>query len=420
MDCFVLADCNNFYVSCERLFNPALEGLPVIVLSNNDGCVVARSQEAKRLGIKMGDPWFKIKAFCMQMKVTAWSSNYRLYGDISHRIMSLLSSTAEEIEVYSIDEAFLRYSCSQTSEPLLSVCREIRAKAGKWVGIPVSMGIAPTKTLAKVANDMAKKHPEGIFDLTSPSVQKRVLEDCPAGDVWGIGPRLRERLNAMEIRTAWEFCQTEPAVIRRRMGVVGERMLWELRGVSCLPISEPAPKKSICCSRSFGRVVSDPKELAEALSSFVSGACVKLRAQKSCAGSISVFLEAILDERQGSRTHFGISSSFSMPTNDTSQLITAAKQCLKKLYSPTERYKKCGVILSGLVAEDLGPGDLFLRPPDPKRRKLLDLVDELNAFYGKNTIWHGAMGTDRPWKAKSDKCSPQYTEWQSLPFAFAK
>lgn len=421
MSYFVLADCNNFYVSCERLFNPRLELRPVIVLSNNDGCVVARSQEAKQLGIKMGDPYFKIKEFCSQMKVIIYSSNYKLYGDISQRVMTILSSMAEEIEIYSIDEAFLKYSSSLTQESIFSICMEMRHKIKRWVGIPISVGIAPTKTLAKVANDLAKKNrSSGVFDLTSESVQKEVLQNYPVGEIWGVGSRLRQRLNVIEIRTAWEFREADPTLIRRKMGVVGERMLWELRGVSCLSLEEPAPKKSISYSRSFGRVVSDPVELSEALSTFVSGACVKLRDQNSCARAMCVYLEAVLDAKQGTRRHYGMTTSFSFPTNDTSQIITSAKKCLKKMFLETEHYKKCGVILLDLISEKLVLTDLFFASPDPKRRKLNDTVDALNAYYGKNTIFYGATGIDRSWKMKSDKCSPYYTEWDGLAIAFAK
>lgn len=421
MSYFILADCNNFFVSCEKLFNPRLEGQPVIVLSSNDGCVVSRSQEAKKLGIKMGDPFFKIRDFCERMKVRVYSSNYKLYGDISQRVMEVLLSVAEEIEIYSIDEAFLKFSESRASENVLQLCRELRRKVKRWVGIPISLGAAPTKTLAKVANDMAKKDRSvGVFDLTSSALQKQILQAYPVGEIWGIGPRLSERLHAVEIRTAWEFREAEPTFIRRKMGVVGERMLWELRGISCIPLDEPAPKKNICFSRSFGKVVSDPVELAEALSTYVCGACVKLRGQNSCTNAITVFLEAVLDAKEGSRRHYGITASFSHPTNDTPQIITAAKYCLKKMFIETERYKKCGIILLDLISEDLVIPDLFLGSRNPKRRKLMDAVDSLNIYYGKNTIFYGSSGIGRSWKTRSNKCSQHYTEWKGLATALAK
>ena len=418
MSIFVLADCNNFYVSCERLFNPKLEGCPVIVLSNNDGCVVARSQEAKQLGIKMGDPYFKIRDYCARMKIAVYSSNYKLYGDISHRVMSVLDSMAEEIEFYSIDEAFLQFSGN--SQGLFELCAEIRQKVSKWVGIPLSLGIGPTKTLAKIANFYAKKdRATGIFDLSCPSFQKEILQNFPVEEIWGIGRALSERLYAMGVRTAWEFREMEPLAIRKKMGVVGERMLWELRGVSCLSLAKPVPKKSITYSRSFGKIVDDLNELGEALSTFASGACVKLRRQKSSASALSVFLEAAL--KDGTRRQFATTSSFLQPTNDTAEIITAAKTCLAKLFSKTERYKKCGIILLDLIKDDLVIPDLFLAPPPSlKRKKLMDAVDALNAHYGKNVLFYGAMGVGHSWKMRSDKCSPYSTEWDSLGLALAK
>ena len=393
----------------------------MIVLSSNDGCVVSRSQEAKKLGIKMGEPFFKIRGFCDRMKVTVFSSNYKLYGDISQRVMDVLLSMAEEIEIYSVDEAFLKFSDSRVPENMFQLCVELKRKVKRWVGIPISLGIAPTKTMAKVANDMAKKDRSvGVFDLTSPAIQKQILQNYPVGEIWGIGSKLSERLHAIEIRTAWEFREAEPTFIRRKMGVVGERMLWELRGISCIPLDEPAPKKNICFSRSFGKTVSDPVELAEALSTYVCGACVKLRAQNSCAGAIMVFLEAVLDAKEGSRRHYGMTDSFPQPTNDTPQIITAAKQCLKKMFRENERYKKCGIILLDLISEDLIIPDLFLGAAHPKRRRLMDAVDGLNIYYGKNTLFYGATGIDRPWKTRAEKCSQYYTEWEGLAVVWAK
>lgn len=421
MSYFILADCNNFFVSCERLFNPRLEGRPVVVLSSNDGCVISRSQEAKKMGIKMGEPYFKVRDFCDRMKVSVFSSNYKLYGDISQRVMDVLLSAAEEIEIYSVDEAFLKFSDSIVAEDMYQLCVELKRKVKRWVGIPISLGIAPTKTLAKVSNDMAKKDRSiGVFDLTSPALQKEVLKDYPVGEIWGIGSRLSERLHAVEIRTAWEFREAEPTFIRRKMGVVGERMLWELRGISCIPLDEPAPKKNICFSRAFGKTVGDPLELAEALSTYVCGACVKLRAQNSCAGAIVVFLEAVLDAKEGSRRHYGMTESFPQPTNDTPEIITAAKHCLKRMFIKNERYKKCGIILVDLIPEDLVVPDLFLGSLCPKRRKLMDVVDALNIHYGKNTLFYGSSGIGKPWKTRFEKLSQDYTGWDGLAVAFAK
>lgn len=415
MDHFILADCNNFYVSCERLFNPKLEEVPVIVLSSNDGCVVARSQEAKEMGIKMGMPYFQIKELCRINKVAVLSSNYQLYGNLSDRVMDILSS-APEIEIYSIDEAFLKYPAS-FSDTLFSEGVNLKKKIKKWLGLPVSFGIAPTKTLAKVANSLAKKNKEGVFSLCSPKVQEKILQNYPINDVWGIGFALAKKLKGMGIFTAWDFAVMDPPIIRKKLGVVGERMLWELRGISCLKLEEPKPKKSITSSRSFGKVITEEKDLAEALATFISSACVKLRSQHSCTSAIYVFLEAVLDAKLGTRKQYSAVKSFVFPTNDTSQIIFAAKTLLSKLFIPNERYKKCGVILLDLTAESLLMPDLFLKSFDIKRMSLMKTVDTLNARFGKNTLFFGAMGPKNPsWKSRSDKCSQFNTlDWEALP-----
>lgn len=419
MSHFVLVDCNNFYVSCERLFDPRLEGRPVIVLSNNDGCVVARSPEAKQLNIKMGDPFFKIRDFCRHRGVVVYSSNYQLYGDLSERIMNLMSEMAPAIQVYSIDEAFLTYPSTMTHETVFLQCIEMRRMIKKWIGIPTSIGIAPTKALAKVANDFAKKDRlHGIFDLSSADTQNDILKNYPVGDVWGIGSRSKAKLNAIGIYTADEFRNADPILIRRRMGVVGERLLWELRGVSCLPLEEETgPKKSISCSRSFGKVVTTASDLAEALSTFVNTASIKLRQQKGCAGALCIYLEAILDAQAGTRRHFSTVAPLSIPTNDTSHLITAARRCLTSLFCKEMAYKKCGVILLDLIPEASMIPDLFLSSIDPKRRHLMQTVDSLNAHFGKNTLFYGAMGTNPTpiWKMRNDRRSRCYTtSWDGL------
>lgn len=420
MSHFVLADCNNFYASCERLFNPKLNGIPVIVLSNNDGCIVARSQEAKKLGIKMGQPYFQVKDFCTLHKVAVFSSNYRLYGDLSERVMNILSDASPDFEIYSIDEAFMQHSGCLPVDLLFEQCLDLRKKVLKWVGLPISLGIAPTKTLAKVANDIAKKSQIGVFNLVSPIIQKEVLQNYPIGDVWGIGSKLSEQLRGVGIYTAEEFKKMDPIVIRKKMGVVGERILWELRGLSCLQLEEPKAKKNICSSRSFGKVVTEKWEIEEALATFVSIASVKLRAQGSCASAISVFIES-MDEAPGSRRQYSMVKTFEFPTSDTSQIISAAKQVLSKIFIEKERYKKCGIILLDLIAKDFVVPDLFFGGIDPKRTTLMQTIDSLNARFGKNTIFFGALGTNPRWKMRSDKRSLyNTTDWKALPIVHAK
>lgn len=414
---FVLVDCDNFYVSCERLFNPSLEKRAVIVLSNNDGCVVARSQEAKKLGIKMGEPFFQIKQLCERLKILVYSSNYALYGDISQRIMQILRTMAEDLEIYSIDEAFLTFSSASASD-LFEHCKEMRRIIKKWVGISVSIGIASTKTLAKVATSIAKKNGQGVALLNSDieSVLKTVLVE----DIWGIGSNTKVKLHARSMTTAWEFQKQDPSCIRKLLGVVGERILWELRGRSCLPLERAAAKKSIASSRSFGKVVTDPTELAEALSTYVNTACVKLRQQKSCTQAICVYLELAIDYQSnapytGARQHSAV-VSFKVPTNDTPQVIVAAKSCLAYLYREGLRYRKCGVILLDLIPEAQVSGDLFLKHSDESRQSVAKVFDSLNKRFGKNTVFYGAMGVQQSWKMRSQRRSDgNSSSWNDLP-----
>lgn len=421
MSTYVFADCSAFYVSCERLFNPSLEALPIVVLSPHDNCVVALSQEAKQLGIKIGDPYFIIKAFCLRMNVIIFSANYKLYGDISHRVMNLLSSVAEEIEVNSIDEAYLKFSDRQSPAAIDSICREIREKIKKWVGISLTMGIATTKTLAKVANKIALKDPSvGVCDLTSPARQKHALQTSLIQDFSEMNARLKEQLKAMEILTVWDFCQMEPSLIRRMMGAASEHMVWELRGIDKMSDTVQSPKKSISLSRTFENILTDSSVLDEALATFMRGASDQLKAQKSCAKVLFVFLEAILDENHGSHSHFSISSSFGAPTNDPTQMIMTAKQCVNKLYSPTECYTKCGVVLLDLIPEDLLTQDHVVSSQKAQRRKLKETVDEFNAFYRKNTLSYGAMGTNRSGKITISHLIQKPAQWNGLAFALAK
>jgi len=406
---FVLIDCNNFYVSCERLFNPRLERRPVLVLSNNDGCVVARSQEVKELGIKMGEPFFKIRDFCKRHHILVYSSNYALYGDISHRVMCILETFAPEIQIYSIDEAFLKYPPSMTAEELFQMSEKIRRVIKQWVGIPVSLGIAPTKTLAKVANKMAKKNTVGVFDVTSSEIQAEILKEFPVRDLWGVGSALQAKLHAMGIYTAEEFREKDPLFIRRKLGVIGERMLWELRGVSCLPLEQVRPKKSISHSRSFARAITDCVELSEHLSSYIASACEELREQTSCTQALCVYLKAKEDE--------SVSTVISLPvaTNDTAYLISAAKEGLKRLFRQGAHYKKCGIILFDLIPEDEVIPDLFLGGLDPKRQRLLQTIDALNTHLQKRAVFYGAMGVRSvPNRRCANRSPPYTTSWKDL------
>lgn len=419
MQSFFLVDCNNFFASCEKVFNPSLEGIPLVILSNNDGCVIARSKEAKLLGIGMGDPFFKIRDFCKQRNVAVYSSNYELYGDLSQRVMRILIEFAPEIEIYSIDEAFLKFPFGMGVGECMNLGIEIKKKIQKWLGLPVSVGIAPTKTLAKLANSLAKKDViKGVFDLTDESSRGIILKRIPIGEVWGIGSRWRSKLQAQNIHTVADFIHKDALAIRRLMGVVGERMLWELRGISCLGIEEVASKKSITCSRSFGETVTDLNSLFEAISFYTSNACEKLRSQHSCARSIQVFLEALSANPQagsGVRHSYSCVRELFFATNDTPQIIQAAKDGVKELFIENCRYKKCGIILLDFLPENEVAPDLFCSNFNPKRRHLARVVDSVNAYYGKESLFYGATGIQRQWRNRSERRSPRYTtSWDDL------
>ena len=415
---FLLVDCNNFYVSCERLFNPKLEGCPVIVLSNNDGCVVARSQEAKNLGIKMGEPYFMIKDLCDRCHVHVFSSNYSLYGNLSHRVLSMLQDVGPDIEIYSIDEAFISFSERESTARLYNMALDLRPKVRRWTGIPISIGIAPTKTLAKVANHIAKKDASkgGVCMLATPEDINKSLDRLPVEEIWGVGSSAKRTLNTMGIITAGELRDAEPAMIRKKLGVVGERIVWELRGKSCLALAEPASKKSITTSRSFGSLVTSQEILETAIANHVFSAARKLRLQDEFANAIYVWIESMTDKARGLRQGHSVVISFTQPTNDTAVMITAAKKAVAHLFHKEREYKKCGVMLIDLLQEHLVHGDLFSPRADPKRANLTKTVDAINRQFGKDAIVYAAMGTTSHWKCRSDSRSIGFTSsWDELP-----
>lgn len=422
MSYFALLDCNNFYVSCERLFNPRLEGKPVIVLSNNDGCVVARSQEAKQLKIAMGVPYFEIRDFCIANQVEVFSSNYPLYGDLSQRVMDVLMGTGFEVEIYSIDEAFLKFPDDMPLEEAEEMCVEIRRRVRQWVGLPTSIGLAPTKTLAKLANHYAKQVSQDVLNLCISEVSENVLEAFPVEDVWGIGRNHKRKLNRLGIYSAKQFRDQDPLLIKKEMGVVGERMLWELRGLSCLRMDDEAsPKDSITCSRSFGKRVTDRDELAEALATYANTACIKLRQQESFAQGVYIFLESVVDPQTEKRRCYSFAANFPTPTQDTSLVIAYAKKCLAKIYQKKETYKKCGVILFDLVQQEGVVDDLFKEKQSSKRSQVMEALDSINQYFGKDTVFFAAMGTRQEWRMRSNQRSPLYTtSWSDLALAKAE
>lgn len=418
---FALVDCNNFYASCERVFNPRLLRRPIVILSNNDGCVIARSEEAKQLGIPMGAPAHEHKATFEKNAVVVMSSNYALYGDMSARVMETLRPCVPAMEVYSIDEAFLALEDWQGAE----FARELRARVRQWTGIPVSIGIGPTKTLAKIANRLAKKTPElgGVLDLETVRDIDELLARVPCGDIWGIGKRLAVRLAAGGIRTACDLKHGEAAWVRKILGVVGERILRELQGVSCLAVEEvPAPKKGIASAKSFGRPVESLRELEEALATYTARAAEKLRSGRLLARQVHVFVATNPFSARQPQYSAGAQTVLVRPSNHSPDLIAAALELLREIYRPGHQYKKTGVFVTELVAEsDLQP-DLFEAPAEAvgRVRELDRIVDGLNRTLGRNAIRYGSMGVKSRWAMRQERRSQKFTtRWDELPVAKA-
>ncbi len=411
-----LVDCNNFYASCERLFQPALRGKPVVVLSNNDGCVIARSNEAKALGIGMGDPWHLSKPKFARHGVIVRSSNYTLYGDLSARVMRVLQEFTPDLEVYSIDEAFLSFEGFESR--LEKHARELRRTTLQWTGIPVSVGIAPTKTLAKVANRTAKKQPgrDGVCNLMAESDQIDALANLELTDLWGVAGRMALRLNALGIDTPLKLRNADTTMLRERLGVVMERMSRELRGVPChdLVLANP-DKKSIIASRSFGRTVTALHEMSEAVSSHTERAAEKMRRQHLAASMISVFVTTNpfkAEDRQYA-TSYGV--RLPVPSADTAVLLRAAAHALDRIWRDGFRYKKAGVMLLDLAPAAIVQGDLWTAPDSARRKSLMQTIDRLNADHGRGVVRFASTGIKQEWKLRCDQRSPRYTtDWNEL------
>lgn len=410
---FALVDCNNFYASCERVFDPRLEGKPIVILSSNDGCVIARSNEAKALSIPMGAPFYQYRDVCQQHKVVVRSSNFTLYGDFSERVMESLKSFYPDVEIYSIDEAFLRLE-SMTHHDVVQYAQSVRSKIKQWTGIPVSIGISTTKTLAKVANHMAKRHSQvGVYDLREPSIRDKVLQQFPVESVWGIGQALNTKLKSLNINTAFDLQQSDLSFLRRRFSVVVERTAMELRGVACIEL-ENAPKaqQSIISSRSFGKALSELPPIQEALSNYVARACEKLRQQRLKAYGIQVFLTP---KSFYQADNYSTVVTLLEATQDTRTVIAYAKASLEKLYKPGESYRKVGVRLLNLVSDNLNQRSLFAEDLPKNSEKLMRVIDKINQQMGKDTVFLAAQGTHRPWQPKSETRSPRYTtDWGEL------
>ena len=431
---FALIDGNAFYVSCERVFAPRLRRRPVVVLSNNDGCVVARSDEAKALGIAMGAPYFKIRKHYEQAGGVALSSNYTLYADLSSRMMAVIGQYADRQEVYSIDESFIEWTGFRYFD-LDHMATQLRQQVGRWTGIPVGVGIGATKTLAKVANRLAKRHADfrasGICNLTAlpAPVVEHYLSALPVGDIWGIGSRWSAKLEGLGIRSALDLRQVEPAWVRQHFNLVMERTALELRGVSCLPMEQaPPPKQQIISSRSFGKLVSDLPSLRQAISSYTATAAAKLRQQGSSTQALTVFLHTPPFNPTEPQYHPTVTVRLAEPSHDTLVLTHAALRGLQRMYKPQYRYQKAGLMLLNLLPADQKQLALFTEPTvaTQQRERLLAVMDRINRDQGRDTLWTAAQGLTQQeredsWRMQRGSLSPAYTtRWADVPRVTAK
>jgi DNA polymerase V len=397
-------------------------------LSNNDGCAVARSNEAKALGIKMGEPWFQLQSLVRRHGLIGLSSNYTLYGDMSTRVMQVLRDFTPDVEVYSIDESFLRIERMGQLWPSWTLMGQaIRKQVRQWTGIPVCVGIGPTKTLAKLANHIAKKNPQfaGVFDMTTYPREElsRIFSTIEVAEVWGVGRRIAAKLNAMNIRTVEDLRRASLKSVRMHFSVVLERTVAELQGVSCLSLEDVAPpKKQIISSRSFGHMVMAESELGEALTTYVSRAAEKLRTQGSVAGALQIFVMTNVFRETDPQYSNGIVVPLPNPTNNTFDLVAAALFGLKRIYKGGYAYKKCGVMLMDLSPASQRQASLFSQVEDVGRHSdaLMSVLDGINAKFGRDTLIVAAAGTQKSWIARAENKTPCYTtRWNELPRAWA-
>lgn len=432
-----LVDCNNFYVSCERVFNPSLRGKPVVVLSNNDGCIIARSNEAKALGIPMGAPLHLYKTLIKQNNIFTYSSNYTLYGDMSSRVMSVLNYFIPNIEIYSIDEAFLNLK-NFNIQSLQDEMFKIRERIYQWTGIPVSIGIGPTKTLAKLANKIAKKNSSnGVYILTVSTQLTHILSNMKLEDIWGVSKGWGNRLRSIGINNPRQLQQANPRQIRTLISVVGERIIYELRGQPCLALEEVNNKKSITVSRSFGNMINDKDSLKKALANYAARAAEKLRYQDSVCGGIYVFINTNRFRERDLQYSNSATINFDELTDSTTIIIEKSFKLLENLYRPKYNYKKIGVTLLGLKQKDNGSSDnyiiqgsLFIHNADQQIHMSrscdrMKLIDNINTKMGKMTIFHGSQGVIKnsrniksepdKWRMRSCYKSPFYTtNWDDI------
>ena len=411
-----LVDANNFYCSCERAFNAALHGKAVLVLSNNDGCVVARSNESKALGIKMGQPVFECRELIEQHDIQVFSSNYPLYADVSNRVMQALATFSSHIEVYSIDEAWIDLSHIPNTD-LSEYGHDIRETVYRCTGIPVSLGIAATKTLSKVATEIVKHQPHyhGVLSLIDYSDEEidDLLASLAVENVWGIGSRYARLLQSRNILTARDLKYADQRWARRHLTVVGERMLLELRGVACIPLdTQSKPKKGIMTAKTFGKPVERLEELEEAVATYTARAVEKLRKQESVSSCISIFAHTNAFKKDAPQYSNSISRTLTFPSSFTPDFLQIVREMVRSIYREGYAYSKAGVFLSRIVPQEVWQSDLFEErslETEYKKALIMCVVDFLNEWIGSNTIFFGAQGTDRVWKMRQERRSPRYT-----------
>ncbi|MBL5910502.1 translesion error-prone DNA polymerase V subunit UmuC [Enterobacter asburiae] len=418
---FALVDVNSFYASCEKVFRPDLEGKPIVVVSNNDGCIISLSREAKQFGIKMGEPYFKFKEKLYPSRVYVFSSNYALYADLSSRVMQTLTDLAPAIEIYSIDEAFVNVSGVSHCLSLEAFGHQMRTEVLKNTGLTVGVGIAPTKTLAKLANYAAKRWAStgGVVDLSGRERQRKLLEKVPVEEVWGVGRRITKKLNAMGITTALELAEASSWVIRKHFNVVLERTARELRGEPCLDLEEFTPtKQQIICSRSFGHRITQYEEMHQAICAYAERAAEKLRGEHQYCRFISVFVRT--SPHADNEIYYGNQASVTLmtPTNDSRDIIRAATEALGRIWLDGYRYMKAGVMLADFFSSGVAQLNLF----DDNRLRansaaLMEMMDSVN-HSGKGKIWFAGQGIEKSWAMKREMLSPAYTtRYADLPVA---
>ncbi|TBU98900.1 DNA polymerase V subunit UmuC [Stutzerimonas kirkiae] len=407
---FALIDCNAFYCSCERVFRPDLMRKPIVVLSNNDGCVIARSADAKPF-IRMGAPYFQVKDTLRRHGIAVFSSNYALYGDMSERVMSVIEGMVPALEVYSIDEAFA--DLSGVTGDLERIGRQIRTRVLKYTGIPTGVGIAPTKTLAKLANHAAKKWQRqtgGVVDLRDPLRRDKLLKVLPVSAVWGIGRRMVEHLNALGIRTARDLADADARMLRKRFNVVIEKTARELRGTSCLALEDAAgAKRDICSSRMFGRRLREIEPIRQAVATYAATACERLRAQRSVCRLVRVGIRTGMHNPQDAKYARGVALQLPYASDDTRLITHYALLALEHVYRQGYAYSKAEVMLLDLCRRNEITGDLFAPQPPPETMRVMAVLDRINARWGKGTIHGGRVAANPEWAMRRDMLSPRYT-----------